>query len=132
MQAPTIRDYMTPSPVTIAADLTLAQARERMFRSDVRHLPVVDDGELVGILSQRDVALAEALVGDLERVPVREAMRVPAFTCGPSARLDVVAAAMAAHKYGAAVVVERDDPGRVIGVFTTVDALRALATLCRA
>lgn len=131
MQAATIREFMTPSPETIAADLTLAQARERMFHSDVRHLPVVDNGELVGIVSQRDIALAEAIAGDLERVPVRQVMTVPPFTCGPSARLHAVAEEMAANKYGSAIVVEPDHPYRVIGVFTTVDALRALATLCR-
>ena len=126
---PTIRQFMTPSPATIRADLTLAQARERMFGLEARHLPVVDDGELVGILSDRDINLAEALGGDLQQLSVRQAMTARPFTCGPAAHLHAVAAEMAAHKYGTAIVVDRDHPGHVVGLFTTTDALRALAQL---
>jgi acetoin utilization protein AcuB len=125
----TIHQFMTPTPETIQADLTLAQARERMYRLGARHLPVVDGGGLVGILSERDITLAEALRGDLERLAVREAMTIQPFTCGPDAHLGAVADEMARHKYGAAIVVDREHPVRVVGVFTTVDALRALAQL---
>lgn len=129
MQGPTIRQFMTPAPETIAADLTLAQARERMFQIHARHLPVVQDGELVGIVSERDIALCEAIDGDLARLQVRQAMTPQPFTCGPEARLYAVAEEMAAHKYGSAIVVDREHPGHVVGVFTTTDALRALAQL---
>lgn len=125
----TIRQFMTPAPETIAADLTLAQARGRMFQINARHLPVVQDGELVGILSDRDIALVEAIEGDLERLLVRQAMSPVPFTCGPGAHLHAVAAEMAAHKYGSAIVVDREHPGHVVGVFTTTDALRALAEI---
>lgn len=129
MPIPTIRDFMTAAPETIAADLTLAQARERMFQLQARHLPVVENDALVGILSDRDIALVEAVFGDLSRTPVRQAMTPQPFTCGPAAHLHAVAAEMAANKYGSAIVVDRDHPGRVLGLFTTTDALRALAEL---
>ena len=129
MQTATIRQFMTPSPETIAADLTLAQARERMFRIHARHLPVVENGQLVGILSDRDIALVEAIDGDLDKLLVRRAMTPQPFTCGPEARLYAVAAEMAAHKYGTAIVVDREHPGHVVGLFTTTDALRALSQL---
>lgn len=123
----TVRHFMTPSPETIAPDLTLAQARERMFHLGARHLPVVEGGELVGILSDRDVALVEGVGNDLTRLSVRQAMTLQPFTCGPEAHLHAVAAEMAAHKYGSAVIVDREHPGHVLGLFTTTDALRALA-----
>lgn len=123
----TVRQFMTPSPETIAPDLTLAQARERMFHLSARHLPVVESGELVGILSDRDIALVEGVGNDLTRLAVRQAMTLQPFTCGPEAHLHAVAAEMAAHKYGSAVVVDREHPGHVLGLFTTTDALRALA-----
>jgi acetoin utilization protein AcuB len=126
---PTIRHYMTVSPETIQADLTLAQARQRMYELAARHLPVVENGELVGILSERDINLAEALEGDLERLSVRRAMTARPFTCGPEAHLHAVAEEMAQHKYGTAIVVDRQHPGHVVGLFTTVDALWALARL---
>jgi len=129
MTHPTIRHFMTPAPETILGELTLAQARDRMFQLNARHLPVVDNGELVGILSDRDIAVVDAVFGDLTRLLVRQAMTAQPFTCGPEAHLHAVAAEMAAHKYGTAIVVDRDHPGHVVGLFTTTDALRALAQL---
>ena len=102
----------------------------RMFGLTARHLPVVENGELVGILRDRDISLAEALSGDLERLLVRQAMTARPFTCGPGAHLHAVASEMAEHKYGTAIVVDREHPGHVVGLFTTTDALRALARLC--
>ncbi|MFO0635250.1 MAG: CBS domain-containing protein [Nannocystaceae bacterium] len=124
-----IREYMTPAPVCIAPDLPLSEARARMFALEARHLPVVEDGELVGILSERDVALVDAVLGRPDTLAVRQAMTPMPFTCGPDAHLHAVAAEMAAHKYGAAVIVDPSHPGHVVGVFTTTDALRALAAL---
>jgi acetoin utilization protein AcuB len=93
----------------------------------VRHLPVVDDGRLVGLLSERELAVGEALGRDGSRHAVAEVMAADPFTCGPQAHLHAVATEMADHRYGSAVVVEREHPTTVLGVFTTVDALRALA-----
>lgn len=129
MTIPTIRHFMTAAPETIGADLTLAQARDRMFQLNARHLPVLEGGELVGILSDRDIALVDAVFGDLARLQVRQAMTAQPFTCGPEAHLHAVAAEMAAHKYGTAIVVDREHPGHVLGLFTTTDALRALSQL---
>lgn len=129
MGIPTIRQYMTPTPETIGADLTLSQARERMYRIEARHLPVVSAGSLVGIISDRDIALVDAVLGRPDSIKVEQAMTAMPFTCGPDAHLHAVAAEMAANKYGAAVVVDPSHPSQVVGVFTTVDALRALADL---
>jgi acetoin utilization protein AcuB len=129
MTIPTIRHFMTAAPETIGADLNLAQARDRMFQLGARHLPVLEGGELVGILSDRDIALIDAVFGDLSKLQVRQAMTAQPFTCGPEAHLHAVAAEMASHKYGTAIVVDRDHPGHVLGLFTTTDALRALAEI---
>lgn len=129
MTIPTIRHFMTAAPETIGADLNLGQARDRMFQLNARHLPVLENGELVGILSDRDISLIDSVFGDLTRLQVRQAMTAQPFTCGPEAHLHAVAAEMAAHKYGTAIVVDRDHPGHVLGLFTTTDALRALAQL---
>jgi acetoin utilization protein AcuB len=125
----TVDRYMTANPVVISSDRTLAEAHRLMRDKKIRHLPVVDDGRLVGVVSQRDLYLLETLhtvSPDAERV--REAMTAEPYTVAPDAALEQVALQMAEHKYGSAIVLER---GVVVGLFTTVDALRALAGVLR-
>jgi acetoin utilization protein AcuB len=98
-----------------------------MRERGIRHLPVLDAGRLVGVVSQRDLYLAESLEGvDPTTDTVREAMCGEPYAVPPGAPLEEVAATMAERRLGSAIVVDR---GAVIGVFTTVDALRALASL---
>jgi len=113
---------MTPSPHTIGRDQSLAKAREAMQRFGVRHLPVLDGGALVGILTDRDVRLVES-IADPEETLVEEAMTPEPYVVQADAFLRDVAREMSQHKYGCAVVLER---GAVVGIFTTIDALRAL------
>lgn len=123
----TIRAFMTPAPHTIGVDQSLATAREVMRARRIRHLPVLDGGALVGILSERDVALVGGIEGvDAAQVTVGEAMTPDPHTISPESSLEWVAAEMAQAKFGSVIVVER---GHVVGIFTTVDALRALGDL---
>ena len=125
MTKTTIRHYMTPSPHTIGVDQSLAVAAETMRAHKIRHLPVLKGGKVVGILSERDVQLVSGLPAvDPTTVTVEDAMSDMVYAVTPDTPLEEVAAEMAAHKYGAALVTER---GRVAGVFTTIDALLALA-----
>lgn len=120
-----IEEVMTPQPITIGRAESLATAHELMRANEVRHLPVLEHGELVGVVTQRDLYLLETIAGvDLRVDRVDDAMSHDAYAVQPDAPLDVVTAHMAAHRYGCAVVIER---GRVIGIFTASDALRVLA-----
>lgn len=128
----TVRKYMTECPDTIDDDAFLDDARAQMGRRNVRHLPVVHDDVLVGIVSDRDVNLTDAVAKERPRsqpLLVRDAMNEVVFSCGPDAHLHAVAAEMARMRIGSAVIVEREHPLRIVGVFTTTDALRALAEL---
>jgi acetoin utilization protein AcuB len=118
---------MSVSPVVIGVGDTLAAAHRVMRERGVRHLPVLDAGRLVGVVSQGDLVLAESVAGvDPATDCVREAMSGDPYAVPPGAPLEEVAATMAERRLGSAIVVDR---GVVIGVFTTVDALRALALL---
>jgi acetoin utilization protein AcuB len=129
MRRPTVQNFMTLGPVVIGSDRPMAEAHRLMRERNIRHLPVVDGGLLVGLLSQRDLYLCETLDGvDPASAPVREAMTQDPYAVGPDAALDEVAETMARRKLGSAVVVEH---GEVVGLFTTVDALRALSGLVR-
>jgi acetoin utilization protein AcuB len=123
-----IRQFMTTCPHTIESDAGLTEARLRMMELRARHLPVVDRGRLVGIVSARDIALCESLLAEpTDAATVREAMTANPFTCGPDAHLHAVAREMETRRIGSAVVVDPGHPTKVMGVFTTTDALAALA-----
>jgi acetoin utilization protein AcuB len=125
-----VRHYMTPMPETIDEDTSLSDAKDRMFALGVHHLPVLHEGNLTGILSHRDIAVAESLTTmSATKIPVRQVMTAVVFSCGPNAHVEAVAREMAAHHYGSAIVVDPDHPTKIVGVFTTTDALRALADI---
>jgi acetoin utilization protein AcuB len=125
----TVREFMTRSPHTIGVDQPLSVAHELMRRHRIRHLPVLRKGELVGLVSQRDLLFIEGLVGvDPLRVPVEDAMTEHPFAISPDTSLEWVVMEMERHKLGSTVVKDR---GKVVGVFTTVDALAALQQLLR-
>jgi acetoin utilization protein AcuB len=125
----TIKRHMTPSPATIEANRSLAEAHRTMRRHGIRHLPVLVGGNLVGILSLRDLHLLETLRDlDPEKVTVDEAMTRSPYSVEPDASVEDVAQTLAEHKWGSAVVV---DAGKVVGMFTTTDALKLLARLLK-
>ncbi len=126
---PTVQKYMTTSPHTIGAEQTLAAAQKSMSDHHIRHLPVLHGGKLVGVLTDRDLHVVEAIEGvDPTKVLVDDAMSASVYAVDPSAMLDDVAAEMAEHKYGSAVVTQN---GHVVGMLTTVDLARALSELLR-
>ncbi len=121
---PTIQKYMTVLPHTIGADQSLAKADKMMNELRVRHLPVLDGGKLVGILTDRDVRLVESFKDvDPEKVTVDQAYSPEPYITEPGAALNKVCAEMAHHKFGCALVV---DNHKLVGIFTWVDALKAL------
>ena len=122
-----IESFMTAVPHCIGRDQPLSVAHERMRSFDVRHLPVLQGGKLVGLLSQRDALFIETLKDvDPAKVPVEDAMTSDVYVVAPETPLAEVAHAMVQHKYGCVVVTHG---GQVKGIFTTVDALRALIAM---
>jgi len=124
----TISQFMTSGPFTIGREQSLAAAKQLMSKSHVRHLPVLHGGKLVGMISERELDVIEALPGS-KQLSVEDAMVPDVYLTSADAPLDTVAAEMARLKVGSAVVVKDDI---VVGVFTAVDGLRALAEVLRA
>jgi acetoin utilization protein AcuB len=121
----TIAEVMTTAPHTIGADQKLTRAHDVMRQHGLRHLPVLDGGKLVGVLSQRDLYFVEAIGGVDARVDSgAEAMAGDLYTVAPGDCVRDVARTMGLNKYGCAVVVDR---GHVVGIFTATDALALLA-----
>jgi acetoin utilization protein AcuB len=122
--APTVAQFMTSSVHTIGSDQPLSHAHEMMNRYRIRHLPVLDQGELMGIVSQRDLYFVESL-GDTPPAEIRveEAMTQDVFEAAPDTPLAEVASTMIKRKLGSAVVTRG---GKVVGVFSIIDGLKAL------
>ena len=132
------RDVMTPSPATVSPDARVAEAWDLMRELDIRHVPVVHDGELVGMVSDRDVAyldMARLLVAGgaegLQRqlaTPVIDVMSSDVVFVEPETALSDVIELMLEHKIGAVPVVT---PGtrEVAGIVSYVDVLGAVQDL---
>lgn len=124
---PVVDHYMTRIPYTVGASDSLADAHKMMRKHKIHHLPVTDSGELVGIVSMRDLYIVESLPDvDASKVPVEDAMSRKPYTAEHDEPIDKVAAHMAAFKIGSAVVIQN---GEIAGIFTTHDALVALVHL---
>lgn len=123
-----VQDFMTKSPHSIGVELSVGDAKKIMRAYKIRHLPVLDGGNLVGVVSDRDVRMIEAVSQGqkLSEIPIEEAMSQAVYTVSPTMPLQVCARHMSSHLLGSAVVMKGS---RVVGVFTTTDALAALAQI---
>jgi acetoin utilization protein AcuB len=128
-------DLMTPNPATVTRQSTVADALDIMRELDVRHVPVVHDGVLVGMLSDRDVAHidvarllstegADALRRELV-APVVTVMRSDVIFVEPDTDVNDVVELLIENRIGAIPVV-RSDTREVVGIVSYIDALRAL------
>jgi acetoin utilization protein AcuB len=131
-----VRDLMQREVVTLDQSETLGLADDIMRLGRIRHMPVMSDGRLVGILSQRD--LFRAAVSSVLRfkttderewlatVPVSEAMARQVVTAAPETPVRNAVELMAEKKIGCLPVVEE---GRLVGLLSESDCLRLLARL---
>lgn len=125
---PLIQKVMTAMPHTVGADIPLKKAKAMMSEFHIRHLPVLEGGKLIGILSDRDINLASSFQGAAE-LKVDDVMMPMTYVVRPEGRLDTVVSEMAEHKYGSAIV--QQENGKVVGIFTAVDGLRVLADVLK-
>lgn len=128
-------DLMTPNPVTVTPDATLAEVWDLMRDRGIRHVPVVDAGTLVGMLSDRDLSRvdlprlltlegAEALRQELS-ISVVKVMTPDLVVVEPDTEIDEVVDLLIEHRVGALPVVQTGT-GELIGIVSYVDVLRAL------
>ncbi|HKA54823.1 MAG TPA: CBS domain-containing protein, partial [Candidatus Binatia bacterium] len=114
-----VRQRMTPQPVTVSPHDTLAAAQEKMTAGCFRRLPVVHDGTLVGILTDRDL---RRHVGAEARTRVGAAMTESPLTISPATPIEDAVRLMLKHQISGLPVVEN---GKVVGIVTTSDILHA-------
>ena len=124
---PPVKAVMTPFPHSIEAGEPMIKAREMMTGYGFHHLPVIDQGELVGVISEPDLRRAESTDSGARRVA--EVTRQESFLVDLSEPLDRVLAKMARLQVGSVLVVKED---RLAGIFTVTDACRSFAECLRA
>ena len=120
-----VEEYTTPYPITVNEELSIDELNQLMQTHDVRHLPVMRDGAVVGVISDRDLRLASGL-GEQHKIQIRagDLMTTDPITVSADTLLDEVAIKMADLKIGSVIV--NDENGDLLGIFTISDALEAL------
>ncbi len=122
-----IEKLMTPAPQTVGLDQSLAVAKEFMEKLVVRHLPVKSGGELIGVISDRDINFILAQLKESpENLTVKDAYTSDPYIVSRNTPVAEVARHMADNQIGSALVAEND---KLIGIFTVTDACRALADM---
>jgi CBS domain-containing protein len=117
-----VRDLMTPEPVSCRLEDVLAQAATLMRQEDCGSIPVVRDGALVGIVTDRDIVVRGIAAGkDPKTTPVSEVMSADPITIGPDADAAEAAKVMAERQVRRLPVVE---DGRLIGIVVTAQLAR--------
>lgn len=129
-----VKSWMTADPIVVTPDTEVREARRLLHQNGIRHLPVVDDGRLVGMVSDRDVRIddrslrrlaalerLEAAVG--EGKPVEAVMSSPPHVVGPDEPVATAARVLLSRRISALPVVE---DGALVGILTTTDCLLAL------
>lgn len=131
-----VRDLMTSTPTTVPPEMPVLEARELMAKGRFRHLLVVEDGRLVGVITDRDIRLnlpsqATSLsVWELNyllaRLTVGAVMTKAVVMVEPAREAVDAARLMLEHKIGSLAVTDGD---RLVGIVTESDFIRAFVLL---
>jgi acetoin utilization protein AcuB len=131
ISGPRVATVMTPFPYHVDADADLSHARDLMREHHIRHLPVMRDGKLAGVVTERDVDLAVAVAGtnhDPNTMRVWSVCQREPFVVELDTSLAEVVQVLADRQIGSALVVRH---GRLAGIITMVDICRTLAGMLR-
>jgi acetoin utilization protein AcuB len=118
-----IRHWMTKNPVVIGPGEMLVEARRKMDKGNFRRLPVVENGQLIGIISDRDL---RQHVGQFDHTRVDSVVARPVITVAPEMLLDQAANLLVKHKVGGLPVM---DGAKLVGIITAIDMLRAFGNV---
>ena len=132
-----VKDWMSKDLVTIDADTSIMKASRVMKQNEIQHLPVLSQGRLVGIVSDRDLKEAtpsKATILDihemyhlLDTITVKSLMPKKIFTITPGETVEKAAAVMLKHHISALPVV--DPGGTLAGIITKGDIFRAFVSI---
>jgi CBS domain-containing protein len=118
-----IKEVMTPSPTTVEPGASVVEAARTMRERDTGIVPVVENGKLIGTVTDRDIVVRLIAEGrDPGSATVREIASTDLVTVDPQQELDEGLRLMAQHKVRRLPVVEED--GRLVGIVSQADVAR--------
>ncbi|MFO1435937.1 MAG: CBS domain-containing protein [Gammaproteobacteria bacterium] len=130
----TVRDFMAPFPYSVTPDTSVADASYLMRKRRIRHLPVLVDGELVGVVTRTDILAAqpsEAIAlknweqdDILCKITVQKIMALKPVTVGEDTSLVDAARLMLERRIGCLPIV--DNERKLHGLITETDLLQAM------
>jgi acetoin utilization protein AcuB len=127
-----VKDSMTRGVVVLSPETTAGEALALCRERHIRHLPVLEEGELVGIVSDRDLRSAAPALGDpgrasaLEKIRISDVMTRDVVTTRPEDPIEEAANRMQERRIGCLPVVE---DGVLVGILTSSDVMEALVQL---
>lgn len=122
----TVEEYTTPYLVSIPPEASLDSGLELMQEHGIRHLPVILNGKLEGVVSQRDL-VTHAGKSWAKVLKVEDIMSTDPLVVRSNDPLSQVAYLLSSSKVGSAIVMDEND--EIFGIFTTTDALNALVEI---
>ena len=130
-----VRTWMTQDLVTLSPEASVAEALTLCRERRIRHIPIVGEGRLVGIVSDRDLRDASPALGDADRASTLQEIRLgdvmtqEVSTANPQDPIENAAQEMYELKIGSLPVVAEEDEEKLLGIVTSSDVMRALVML---
>lgn len=122
----TVDEFTTVEPISISHTDNVLNAGRIMNEKGIRHLPILENGVAIGIISKRDIT-AQDPNKDLAHLSVTEIMTEDPFTVRSTDLLKDVVFEMSSRKIGSALV--NDENNKLYGIFTSIDALNSIIEL---
>jgi acetoin utilization protein AcuB len=129
---PQVGSVMTPFPYFVNSDDTIAEVEQLMDEHHIRHIPVQQDGRVVGIISERDIyRLLEQFLprGQKEQIRARDIMIAEPYVVSFDVPLNEVALEMARRHIGSVIVLHHE---KLAGIVSATDICRILAEIFEA
>lgn len=123
-----VDEFTSPLPIFVEATTPLSKIVAILEENKFRHLPVLENKFVIGILSDRDVYLSLSLNKDISLITAKDIMTEAPYSVDSKCPLDEVCLYMSKNKINSAVVFEDSE---FYGIFTSTDAMNALIEVLR-
>ncbi len=131
-----VKDAMTQEVITISPDSTFSEAMDLIRKKGIRRLPVVKDGKVVGIVTEKDLLSASPsqattldvweLTSLLNKLKIKQIMRKEVIHVHPNTPIEDAAKIMADKKIGSLIVLEEE---KLVGIITESDIFKVFTNM---